>query len=273
MFDWFGYDPKKDVKKQGDTRNVFEEQAPDPLSYGELRRLGYYDALAAPIVELGGYVAVSKAVGVPIAKLTARKKAKFGSLMIDDEPLGLTLGSALDDELSKAAEKPAAGEAAAGAGAGSGDGARSNAAAMGATASATTTSVRLGMPEAPKVIPNAAPRGPDGEFIQPAPVMAPETFEFGALQRIYLVAFAASSAFAWGHATDQAIAYGVPEDLRFYTRVLSALLVVANVASTVGCSKLATDRERGVVLWGFKGLLGGPAALLELNGMGPRESE
>ena len=93
------------------------------------------------------------------------------------------------------------------------------------------------------------------------------------LQRLYLVLFAASSAFAWGHATDQAIASGVQEALRFDARVLSVLLVVANVASTAGCAKLATDRERGPVLWGFKGALAGPVALLEINGKGLRSAE
>ena len=65
----------------------------------------------------------------------------------------------------------------------------------------------------------------------------------------------------------------MPEELRGTARLLSALFLVLNLASTAGCAKLATDRERGVVLWGFKGALAGPAALLELNGMGVRGAD
>ena len=84
--------------------------------------------------------------------------------------------------------------------------------------------------------------------------------------KVYLVAVASSSAFAWGHATDQAIQLGLPEELRGAVRVVSCLLLLANLASTPLCAKFATDRSRGPLLWGFKGALAGPMAVWELNG-------
>jgi hypothetical protein len=94
VFDFLGVDP---VSKKRKDELAKLGASGDPLSYGELRRLGF-DDLVAPIMALGGYVAVSVALGLEVAPVPVQVEPDWGLSLGGDEEeeLGLALGDSLE---------------------------------------------------------------------------------------------------------------------------------------------------------------------------------
>lgn len=282
VFDFLGVDPvskkrKEELAKSGGLG--------DPLSYGELRRLGF-DDLVEPILNMGGYVAVSVALGLEVAPVPVQVEPNWGISLDDEgEDLGLALGDSLEEALARAAEKDrlrrVAKEAAAG---GTGLAGREEA-TRGGPRSGTT-----GLPEAParfarvKARPSAEEAEAAAKAAAEAAALRNQPLELGLGQRAWIFAVCAVLAVAWGSTSTDIIAHGGiggigGGGLVFPTaafvdavntcREASVGLAIANVACASICVRFAVERRRSVPMWVVKCALAGPTALWELRVLEP----
>jgi len=222
--------------------------APDILSYGELHRLGFSD-LIDPILDMGGYVKVSKILGIETTPSPVKVKVEL-SLLGPEETPGVSLGSSLEERLSEAAFKKGR-----------------------EAGSSGDIKARQGMPVAPSIIANVKVKSEnDDNEEQLTRIIQP--FELSALQRTYAIFAAAIISLGWGHASADAVARDmISSAIPDICRDISAGIIVGNVLSAVLSIRNAIEKQRQVPLWVFKSILAGPASFFELQTLGPIENE
>lgn len=94
-----------------------------------------------------------------------------------------------------------------------------------------------------------------------------EYLTFSLPQRLYIVAAAYAAAIAHGRATEGALAL-LPEGSAGAVDalgVLSTFVAATSAASTVACAVLARGKNRSAAIWGFKGLVAGLLAVVEVR--------
>eukprot|EP00571_Detonula_confervacea_P011654 CAMPEP_0172312406 /NCGR_PEP_ID=MMETSP1058-20130122/17417_1 /TAXON_ID=83371 /ORGANISM="Detonula confervacea, Strain CCMP 353" /LENGTH=377 /DNA_ID=CAMNT_0013025851 /DNA_START=72 /DNA_END=1205 /DNA_ORIENTATION=- len=259
-----------------------EDEVPDIFDYDELIKYGYAD-LVTSIMENGGRRAMYELMDLPEPATPKRLKKKKSApkLVIDltgetDEAryTGLKMSASMDDDamgkaLEEAARKVREGE-----------------------------SLRKRLVEEDYVIPYAdnTNKGPrqtplwTPEMLDEAGKKAGEAqawarksrmgrlkkdpFEMLAVEgelRVYSVFVAITVALAWGNATPTALnAIGVhSDDFLIFFKIPSLALLAAGLGSAVVNSvSLAPPKNRSSFVWGLKGLMGGPLAVLQLRELG-----
>jgi hypothetical protein len=248
------------------------EGSPDALEYSELRAYGY-QYLVEPIMNAGGYVAVSNALGIPISPMARRNRRGYEKgeqpllLQPPQERQGfLALGGSLDERIEAAAA--AAPKAAA---------LRTSLfdkqAAMDPEERAARRRARDAppaplYPRSPAQQAAAAARAAEQDAAAAAPPA--ERLALSAVQRAYLLATAAATAVGYGRASAEAVAaHGLPQDAVQAAAAVSLVLLLANAGSAVLSLRLAISRGRSAPLWGLKAALTGPVCLSELRLLGP----
>ena len=90
--------------------------------------------------------------------------------------------------------------------------------------------------------------------------------------RIACVVTFALTSMAYGRSTEKAMElFSLPSSLPSILEVPALALVVAHVGSAIACGVLfAPPKERNSALWAFKGLLGGPLAIRQLQSLEAR---
>ena len=90
--------------------------------------------------------------------------------------------------------------------------------------------------------------------------------------RIACVVTFALTSLAYGRSTEKALElFSLPSSLPSILEVPALALVVAHVGSAIACGLLfAPPKQRNSALWAFKGLLGGPLAIRQLQSLEAR---
>jgi len=249
MLDMLGIDPGKESRKRREKLYPASSPAPEsPLSYAELRRLGFGD-LVDPIMAAGGYLAISRELGISIER--RRPPPSPAPVLAADEEIqgGLALGGALDDKLAQASST------------------RGRKSDPSASSSVEAPRVR-GMPEAPQVYTNVGKRARIAigeEEAEEEEAIIQEFFLLNLAQRGYSLLGASVLAIGWGHATIEAIAAGwMSQTAQEVASNLALVVVVSNVACMAFSIRLAMDKQRSVMIWFLKCFMSGPTALAEL---------
>ena len=81
-------------------------------------------------------------------------------------------------------------------------------------------------------------------------------------QRIFLATLLICTSLGHGHASISAPVSLNP--LLNISRIMSSILITSSLLFSFLCAKKATELNRNEVLWGFKGLLGGPSSYEEI---------
>lgn len=248
VFEFVGYEPVSKKRKK-----KLEDSLPslvDPLSYGELRRLGFED-LVDPIFDLGGYVAVSLQMGISVAPLPPPKPAPDMGLIREEEAPGLALGAALDERMATAS------------------------ASRGRLASAKSRVGDFdmrGMPDAPgrySKVKSKSAKEAEKAAKEDATIRLAQPLEIPLAQRTYAIVVAASAALGWGHASPLAVSSGIlGAGVIDLSQFLSCGLIVGNALAAVLAVQAASKYGRKPQIWAFKAVLGGPLTLLELRSLG-----
>lgn len=263
------------------------ERAPDVFDYDELSRYGYSN-LATPIMGLvGGRRAVYDLMGMDAPPLLGPPpKKKVRKLKIDrtgenDQAryTGLKMGQILDDS--------AMGEALARANQKAKEGEELRPKLMEETYVQPFADKRnTGPLQTPDWTPEKldefavqqgkaqawARRSRLGEFVKDPS----ETNDLSWEVRLYAISTAFFVAFAYGRATPifftEVVKIGTVNSAESLTDVLKIpglALALASVGSCILCAAfLAPERNRSVISWGYKGLLGGPITILQLKELG-----
>ena len=251
LFDFLGIEPVPKKRKEALKKDQ-QALSCDPLSYAELRRLGFSD-LVEPIMDLGGYVAVSNALGIEVASLPPPPPPLELALMQKEEVKGMALGASLENmmasaDFTKGRESPATDLD---------DNLPPRARGM-TLAPAKYERVRV------------RARGDDEVMENEEGIPAGRHVELTLSQRLYAVVMAACFALAWGHASDEALSRGLLDvAVRGGCQDASFGLAAASALSAVLSVRLALERGRSVPYWLFKSALAGPASLLELRPLPP----
>ncbi|KAG5182434.1 hypothetical protein JKP88DRAFT_348878 [Tribonema minus] len=244
--------------------------APDPLEYSELRAYGY-QYLVEPIMNAGGYIAVSNRLGVHVTPKSRRRRAAFAPgeepklLRPSDAKEGfLALGSALDErmEAAAAAAPQRAAERSA------------RLFEKQALMDADERAARRDAAEAAPVYRRAAPEvvaaraaADAAADAADAAALPRERIGLSALQRAYVLATAVSAAVGFGRGTPAAVDVGLPEAAVQAAAAVGFALLLANAGSAVLSARMASRGGRGVVHWALKGALAGPVSVAELRGL------
>ncbi|CAM9631249.1 unnamed protein product [Phaeothamnion confervicola] len=305
LLSFFSVDPSASRKPDpfAEDANTEEELEwvgePDALSYSELTRYGYR-YLIEPMMDQGGYVAVSERMGV---SLNARRATRPPGYRRGDVPVlpreqlregFLALGSALNERIDAAADLDASAikrklsedifsrQASIGIPAAAKGGIRTPVAARSSSSA---------LDAAAPVFRTAKGGGRDAETTAQLAdeERRREPLTLSAVQRAYLVAFVGAAALGFGRATPEAVAAGLlpagggdsggflplPPGLSLQeaAQYAATFLAAANAASVALSAVLAGKQGRSVPLWSFKAALAGLATVVELRGLGPLEQE
>jgi hypothetical protein len=244
---------------------------PHPLSFVELRKYGF-ENLSDAIIALGGPHEVGKLVGIEWTVPEMDKEEWDESLRPVREELftldmrgSLFLGSALEDKLSSAAE---------------------------IDLEAVKESLKKN-DEDNATLTQAYGRGSSGMFVDEdgeidykkakpfikkkkifkdePEVPRSERFSLTQLQRLYFVSLCVSSALAYGRASgDLASTKYLGETGEAIVSAASAgsVFLISAALLSVGLSVVsAKEKNRNPLVWGAKGLFGGPLTVLQLKGL------
>mmetsp|Transcript_19238 Transcript_19238/g.53623 ORF Transcript_19238/g.53623 Transcript_19238/m.53623 type:complete len:412 (-) Transcript_19238:793-2028(-) len=262
------------------------ERAPDVFDYDELSRYGYSN-LVKPIMDnVGGRRAVYDLMGMEPPPLQGPPPKKVVPKLVIDRTgeedkaryTGLKMGQVLDDD--------AMGEALARANQKAKEGKPLRPQLMEETYEQPFSEKRNTSPaQTPDWTPEKldeyaiqqgraqswARRSRLGEFVR-------DPFETSDLplgSQFYAVFTAFFVAFAYGRATPKFLAdvlhigtVSSAQGLQEILQIPGLVLALASVGSSVLCAVvLAPERNRGAIVWGWKGFLGGPLALTQLRGL------
>lgn len=246
-----------------------------PLSYVELERFGWGN-LSLSIMELGGPLLVGEQLGMEWVEPEEEPWAEsLRPVREQSYALGVTgslqLGGALEDTLSAAAaldleSLKRSTQLAAQSGSGN-------------TVESRESQSKLYYQDEDGEVDYSKTRVPVKRQAVMAARKEPtvpksEKFTLDGSQRSYLILVAFTTALTYGRASQELLATPAYADVTAAVVGVSSIASVALYASAAGslglCVRLAKEKNRNVLVWGMKGLLGGPmtvAQLKELNAL------
>jgi hypothetical protein len=239
---------------------------PSPLAYLTLRNYGRTD-LIEPIMNNGGYIAVSRALGIRVDNTYStyrppRRPEELPSMFSKADGAGtLALGAGLDQRLNVdvASIKP-----------------------MPPLVPETATvsgneayvSVRSGeLPYIPEPVPTAeevAAIGRDIVIVVDDVVEEGERLALTPLMRVGTLLLVVTAALGYGRASSGLLESGVLEALRAGS---AALAVGHALLAVYAAAVVAPKFKRSAAVWGLKVLLSGPAGISSLKQYGPLRRE
>ena len=96
-----------------------------------------------------------------------------------------------------------------------------------------------------------------------------ERFNLNSVQRIHLLSTCLLFSLGSGHASQEVISNQLlgtgSEGIVLIAKIVSSVLVVVSIASSVASLPLCKQKNRGYLIWGLKGLLGGPDVVVQLS--------
>jgi hypothetical protein len=224
------------------------EAETSPLSYVSLGIAGRLD-LVEPIMNAGGYISVSKRLGIPVDESYLESTpSEASSVKFDkgkDELGSLALGRGLEDRLSATAAAESSGAS--------------------VSFMQSTSSREYKGPEPVLDSASIAAIGKDIVEIRDDPGPNGERMSLDNKMRVGTILMVACSALAYGHASTR-----IFELTSIQTaKILAGSLISLHVAlAAFAAAIVAPSLSRDKALWGVKVLLSGPLGLLTLYNLG-----
>ena len=247
---WHKDEAEIDFQRRADTR-IPKEQFRHPLAYVDLKRFGFED-LIEPIIERGGPVIV----GDELLGLNWKPEKEVWDQSLKptreetwalDMRGSLMLGGALEDKL---------------------------AAAESLDLESLKRESKVKEELRSKLAIPAETIGEGEDYLSKNRTltkkfkiekeMKGDSFSLTVPQRAYFLFVSALFAFAFGRSSQDLEFQGI-EQLIENCRVFFFTAALANLGSCVFCAVEARKREKGVVMWAAKGLLGGPLVLSQIR--------
>ncbi|GKY91282.1 hypothetical protein MPSEU_000100700 [Mayamaea pseudoterrestris] len=261
---------------------IVEEDPNDIFCYAELEKYDF-TSLVAPIMENGGRLAMYELLGLPIPNIIIKPESpqRSSELIIDKRgetdagrysglKMGLLDDSAMADALQQAQRK------------------QKDGVPLRATIEEEryVASYRSKRNVGPRMTPDWTAQRIDDELNRQGDAISwarnarddqlmiddAESLDLGVLQQVYSVATAILISMSFGKATPAFLTMLGVDGASYQTsQILDVLkipavgLLAASLASSVLCSLKAPEKKRNPIIWTFRGLLGGPLTIGQLQ--------